>query len=238
MVMAVILAGGSGNRMGGGSIPKQYRNVGDKMLLSYCLHTFQHCPGVDGIVVVAGEAWHERLQKEMKKEGITKFSGFAVPGRTRQHSVYNGLKVIKEREEKKKEAADGIVIIHDAARPCVSREIIKRCIEGAKKADGAMPVIPVKDTVYYSKDGGEIERLLNRDCLYAGQAPESFRLDRYWEIHQKMTDEELGQIRGSSEIAHRFGMKIQMVEGSEQNFKITTEEDMERFLQVMQKENS
>jgi 2-C-methyl-D-erythritol 4-phosphate cytidylyltransferase len=95
-----------------------------------------------------------------------------------------------------------------------------------------MPVIPVKDTIYMSKDGKHIHGLLNRDELFAGQAPESFRFHKYLAIHEKLTDREIGKIRGSSEIACQYGMEIALVEGSEENFKITTMEDLHRLVEI------
>ena len=93
--------------------------------------------------------------------------------------------------------------------------------------------ISVKDTVYQSKDGKTIDKLLTRSELFAGQAPESFKYKRYFEIHNEVTDEEIGATAGSSEIAYRHGMEIRMVQGSERNLKITTIEDLETFETIL-----
>ena len=96
-----------------------------------------------------------------------------------------------------------------------------------------MPVISVKDTVYQSKDGQEIGCLLKRSELFAGQAPESFKFRKYFDIHNQVTDEEIGATAGSSEIAYRHGMEVRMVKGSERNLKITTIEDLETFETIL-----
>ncbi|NLG03773.1 MAG: 2-C-methyl-D-erythritol 4-phosphate cytidylyltransferase [Clostridia bacterium] len=252
MNIAVILSGGSGSRMKSGAKPKQYLEVGGKPIICYCLEIFQKHSQIDAIVIVAEEKYQELLDEWMEKEKISKFADYAPAGRSRQHSIYSGITVAREvigwyevpdeiggyiRVGVKEETDDtkDIVIIHDAARPCVSEQIITDCINGAKECGGAMPVITLKDTVYQSKDGTTISGLLNRDELFAGQAPEAFKLDAYLAIHDAMSDEELGNVRGSSEIAYRYGMKIKMVKGDEANFKITTKEDLDKFKLLIKK---
>lgn len=224
MNIAIILAGGTGSRMKSGNIPKQYMLVANKPIFTYCVDTFQENENIDGIIIVAEKEWHDEINIWIDKNRITKFMAYANPGRTRQHSIYNGLKEANERGSR-----EDIVIIHDAARPLVSNQIINACIKGAKESGGAMPVLPMKDTVYLSTTGTEITGLLNRDEIYAGQAPEAFHLGKYIAIHDQMSDEELGNVRGSSEIAYRNGLEIKLVEGSEMNFKITTREDLKKF---------
>ena len=226
MNIAVILSGGSGSRMKTGAMPKQYLEVGGKPIICYCLETFQRHNMIDAIVIVAEDQYREMLDKWMEKERISKFAAYAPAGRTRQHSIYAGIKIANEAVA---EEAQDIVIIHDAARPCVSEQIITDCIKGAMEYDGAMPVITVKDTVYQSTDGNTISGLLNRDELFAGQAPEAFKLSPYLIIHNALSDEELGNVRGSSEIAYKNAMKIKLVQGEDANFKITTKEDLEKF---------
>lgn len=126
------------------------------------------------------------------------------------------------------------IIIHDAARPNVSERIISQCMDKLSEYDGAMPVLPVKDTIYLSENGENITSLLNRDQLYAGQAPESFKYGKYLEIHNGMTEEDLSKVRGSSEIAYRHGLKICMIPGDECNYKITTKKDLNKFVREME----
>lgn len=223
MNTAVILAGGVGTRMGVDR-PKQYLLVQDKPIISYCLDIFQNHKKIDTIVIVVSDEWKSYVEDCVKKYGVSKVCGYARAGRTRQHSIYSGLKCIAENA-----GQTDVCIIHDAARPLVSDRIIDDCITGAVEEDGAMPVISVKDTVYQSSDGKSIDNLLRRSELFAGQAPESFNFRKYYEIHNSVTDDEIANTAGSSEIAYRHGMKIRLVKGSERNFKITTIEDLETF---------
>lgn len=227
MNTAIILAGGVGSRMGVDR-PKQFLMVQDKPIISYCLDIFQNHDEIDSVVVVVSDQWQDFVEEYAAKYGVTKIKGYAPAGKSRQHSIYNGLKCIDE-----KVPDTDIVIVHDAARPLVSDRIISDCIKGATDYDGAMPVISVKDTVYQSKDGEEIGCLLKRSELFAGQAPESFKFRKYFDIHNQVTDEEIGATAGSSEIAYRHGMEIRMVKGSERNLKITTIEDLETFETIL-----
>lgn len=231
MNTAIILAGGVGSRMGVDR-PKQFLMVQDKPVISYCFDIFQKHSEIDNIVVVVNDKWKPFVEEYAQKYGVAKICGFAPAGKTRQHSIFNGLKCINENAPN-----SDIVIVHDAARPLVSDKIISDCIKGATDYDGAMPVISVKDTVYQSSDGKSIDKLLKRSELFAGQAPESFKFKKYFKIHNDVSDDEIGATAGSSEIAYRHGMEIRMVEGSERNLKITTIEDLETFETILKGEN-
>lgn len=95
-----------------------------------------------------------------------------------------------------------------------------------------LPVLPMKDTVYLG-DGRQITSLLEREKVYAGQAPEAFVLGKYYEANERLLPDRIGQINGSTEPAIMAGMDIAMIPGEEGNFKITTQADLERFKAVM-----
>ena len=229
MNIAIILAGGTGSRLGG-DIPKQYIEVSGKPIISYCLDKFENHTQIDNIVIVASEIWQDYIMSWIEKDNLSKFAGFAPAGSSRQHSIVNGMIKAKSIGA----VADDNIIIHDAARPNVSERIISQCMDKLSEYDGAMPVLPVKDTIYLSENGENITSLLNRDQLYAGQAPESFKYGKYLESHNGMTEEDLSKVRGSSEIAYRHGLKICMIPGDECNYKITTKEDLNKFVREME----
>lgn len=232
MKIAIILSGGVGSRMGL-NIPKQYVLVDDQPVINYCLKTFLDNEMTDAIIIGVAEEWIEFVKEHVEKLNPQKPIYYAKPGETRQLSIYNALKVIRE----KCFSDDSIVIIHDAARPLVSHELIARCYNGCKEADGIMPVIPVKDTTYLSEDGKHIHSLLDRSHLWAGQAPEAFRLGKYLKVHEEMSRDELLKINGSTEIAFKAGLNCQMVEGDPMNFKITTPEDLSNFEAIVKNES-
>ncbi len=223
MNTAIILAGGIGTRVGN-SMPKQFIPVASKPIIGYCLDTFNNHKNIDKIVIVANDCWHDIIKEYVDSNNISKFICFAQPGKTRQHSLFNGLIAAQQCT-----GENDIVIIHDAARPLVSNTLISDCIQGAKEKDGAIPVIPVADTIYVSKQGKSIDGLLNRDELFAGQAPESFNFGKYLKIHQEVKDEEISLCAGSSVIAVNHAMQIKLVKGDRMNFKITTKEDLASF---------
>lgn len=228
MNIAIILSGGVGSRMGA-DIPKQYIEINGKPIVSYCIETFERRNDIGLIIIGAAESWIPYLKGHLKGISVPVF--FSHPGDTRQLSIYNALKKAKEIG-----ATDhDIVIIHDAVRPLVTDHIIDECINGIEKDnyDGVLPVIHVKDTIYLSENGKDIRQLLNRDQLYAGQAPESFIFGKYLRIHDNMPLNEIAAIKGSTEIAFKGGMKIKLAEGSEMNFKITTPEDLVNFKNIM-----
>jgi len=228
---AIILAGGVGSRMDSAAVPKQYLMMQDRPIIDYCLREFQRHELIDNIIIVADPRWYDFIEKWLQISCITKFAGFALPGETRQYSILNGLEFIKTNYPKTTN-----VIIHDAARPLVSEEIITACLSGLDHADGVMPVLPIKDTCYQSIDGKTICGFLPRMQIFAGQAPEAFRFPQYLELHYSMEKGELLQISGSSELAYKCGMKVQMVPGTERNFKITTKDDLMHFAQHLESE--
>lgn len=235
MNIAIILSGGTGSRMHNNQ-PKQYVEVGGKPVIWYCLKTFLENPLIDAMVIVRAEEWAEYVSEQIASLRSTGFTicpvYYASPGETRQYSVYNALLTIKENGYQN----DDRVIIHDAARPMVSGQLINSCIEACKEAEAVLPVVPVKDTLYRSVDGEHITSLLKRQELFAGQAPEAFALGRYSELHEQLSREELLQINGSTEIAYKGGMKVKLIPGDEMNFKITTPEDLLNFETIISRQ--
>lgn len=201
--------------------------VNQKPIFTYCLKTITEAEIIDKFIMVASEGWQAFIMQYIDKY-LDKFSGFAAPGENRQLSIYNGMKMIRATA-----TTEDIILVHDAARPLVTVQLIEACIKGAQKADGAMPVLQVKDTVYYSKDGKTINSLLDRGDVYAGQAPEAFNYQKYLAANQALIPKEILKINGSSEVAFKMGMNIQLIDGDEKNFKITTDADLKRFQNII-----
>ena len=230
MNISIILSGGVGSRMGL-DFPKQYVMVNGQPIINYCLKTFLQNNLTEAIVIGVSEEWKAFVEEHVSKLNPQKPIYYSKPGETRQYSIYNALKVVKENGY----SDNDVILIHDAARPLVSHELINRCYDGCKEADGIKPVVPVKDTTYLSTDGKHIQSLLNRSHLWSGQAPEAFRFGKYFKIHNEMSREKLLQINGSTEIAFKAGLNCQMVEGDPMNFKITTPEDLSNFEAIINK---
>jgi 2-C-methyl-D-erythritol 4-phosphate cytidylyltransferase len=223
MNIAIILAGGSGLRMGS-EIPKQYIEIDGQSIIGYCLAKFLIHPRIDAVIIGVAEEWRPYVENCVRDLRNLKPVYYASAGATRQETIYKALQVVTARF-----SDEDIVIIHDAVRPNVSTHLIGVCLDTCGEYDGAMPVLPVKDTMYQSVDGLTISSLLPRETLYAGQSPEAFRLGKYRKAHEALPYEVMLQVRGSSEIAYRQGLSIKLVAGEESNYKITVPEDLERF---------
>lgn len=232
MNIALLLSGGVGTRLGT-DIPKQYVKVGGRPVFFYCLETLCAHDRIDAVHIVAAPAWQEFILEWLHRADREKrFRGFSEPGKNRQLSILHGLEDIRTC------AGDGdYVFIHDAARPLLSPKQITDCLDGVRGHDGLMPVLPMKDTVYLCRDGKHVTELLDRSAVYAGQAPEVFRLGSYYEANRKLLPEEICAIHGSTEPAVLAGLDIVTIPGDEKNFKITTREDLERFCRAIERES-
>ena len=231
MNVALILSGGTGTRLGG-KIPKQYLPCQGRTMITRCLETVFAHEALDAVQIVAAETWREMIVREMEAWIFSrdaslreKFFGFSAPGETRQLSILSGLRDIARRAED-----DDIVMVHDAARPCLSSRLISDCLAALDGHDGVMPVLPMKDTVYLSRDGKTVSKLLPRSEIFAGQAPEFFRLGKYLQANEALPRDKMLAINGATEPAILAELDIAMVPGDEANFKITTAADMERYL--------
>lgn len=229
MNIAIILSGGVGSRMGS-QTPKQYIEVNGIPIIVYTLEKFIKNPSIDALILAISPEWQEYISKYLNQYTFTIPIYYSTPGETRQMTIYNSLKVAFHYYKE-----NDIVIIHDAARPLVTSELITSCIKECQNNDGVLPIIPVKDTIYQSFDKNTISSLLPRETLYAGQAPESFKLGKYYKAHQITSKEDLLKINGSTEIAYKHHLKIKLIPGDEINFKITTPEDLERFKHIKSK---
>ncbi len=230
MNIALILSGGTGSRLGA-DIPKQYIEFNGKMIISYCLEVIFRHEEIDAVQIVADKSWHSKITECLSViDKENKFKGFSVPGVNRQMSILNGMEDIN-----KYATETDVVFIHDAARPFLTEELITQCFNNINGHDGVLPVIPMKDTVYLSKDGLKISSLLNREEIFAGQAPESFVIGKYLDANRKLLPNKILAVNGSTEPAIMAGMDIVMIPGDENNFKITTKDDYKRFCSLVTK---
>ena len=240
MNIVVILAGGTGSRADA-PIPKQYVEVGGRPMIAFCLETFFAHEEIHGVQIVADEAWRDYIlgyvrqiesgsaaladarQAEEESAVPGKFRGFSEPGENRQMSIFHALSDIRDYAKE-----TDTVIIHDAARPYVKAAQISRLLADMEGHEGAIPVLPMKDTVYMT-DGECICGLLDRARVCAGQAPEAFLLGRYYEANRALLPDRILSVVGSTEPAVLAGMDIRLSEGDEGNIKVTTEKDMADF---------
>jgi len=234
---AVLLSGGTGSRIRS-EVPKQYVKCGGHMMITHALKTLAGNKNIDCIFIVADESRHDDIRKDASSADlpVTKLAGFALPGANRQLSILNGMESIKGFLNKKNNSIgkSDTVLVHDAARPFLSSELINGCYETLSGHDGVMPVLSMKDTVYLCSEGSQgrsISGLLDRQRVIAGQAPELFLFEPYYEANRRLLPDEILKINGASEPAVMAGMDIAVTEGDELNFKVTTDADLKRFFE-------
>ena len=203
---AVIVAGGSGSRMGR---PKQMLPLGGKPVLVRTVEAFLQTPEVKEIVVVTPSENRAELQKRFP--GIV----FADPGKTRLLSVKNGFL--------KTSAASQLVAVHDGARPLVESAHISACLQAARQYGAAVLAVPVKDTVKVC-EGGFVQNTLDRAVLWAAQTPQCYRRPVLAEALEKFGQEE--GATDESQLVEKLGIKVRVVPSSYKNNKITTPEDL------------
>ncbi len=230
---AILLSGGVGCRIGG-DVPKQYLRIGPYRIITYTLQKLLKIPSICTIVIVADAAWKKEILSDLEialppqEKAQMQRIRFTLPGQNRQLSIYHGLLELKDLL-----AEDAAVLVHDAVRPFASEQLLAACLQICDHADGAMPVLSMKDTVYYSADGQQVSELLEREKIYAGQAPEAFRFGPYFRANEALLPDRILSIHGSTEPAILAGMQIRMIPGEESNFKITTPEDLSRCQSLM-----
>lgn len=238
MNVALLLAGGVGAGITS-DIPKQYICINGKMMITYALETLIASSYIDEIQIVAEPEWREYIIADCEKQNIPtdKIRGFAVPGFSRQASILNGLQnILREKNgqvdiHNMKE--DDNVLIHDASRPLVTIQQINECFEKMSDGyDGVVSVLPVKDAFYFGEDKKNRPELVDKK-IFAGQAPELFNLKKYYQANMALMPDKIKEVRNSAEPAIKAGMNLVMIPGDRNNFKITIQEDLNKFVHLV-----
>jgi 2-C-methyl-D-erythritol 4-phosphate cytidylyltransferase len=220
--IAVIPAGGKGLRSGL-SIPKQFYKIHGKELICHTLEVFQYNDNIDKIIICAPEEYFPLLENCKKTYNFNKIAAIIEGGNQRQDSVYNALKGWIYNE-------DDFVVVHDAARPLLSVKALNNVIYKAKQTSNGVLAVKARDTLA----GGDtiIKSYMDREGMFYIQTPQVFRykdikraFDKAYEENFYGTDESM--------LVHRIGIKVNLVEGSYLNFKITSPEDLIIFEKLL-----
>lgn len=214
-VAALIVAAGRGSRAGE-ETPKQYRSLQGHSVLARTLMGFLSHPGVDSVLVVIHP--DDRDLYDASISGFTPLSPVLLPcvygGSTRQDSVRNGLEALTA-------SSPDIILVHDAARPFVSRELIDRSIQAAQGQDAAVPGTPVTDTIKVIGSRSEVVSTPDRASLRAVQTPQAFRFPLLLDAHRKAAAAGLHDFTDDGALAEWAGLPVQMFEGESGNIKLT-----------------
>lgn len=224
--IAIVLAAGQGKRMNS-KIPKQYLQINDKPILYYTLKSFEDS-FIDEIVLVVGGGEREYcLENFVDKYKLKKVSAIVVGGKERYHSVYNALLWIAKQEK-----GDSYVFIHDGARPFVTTEVLQRAYDTVDVQGACIVGVPVKDTIKVVGKDGIVQNTPDRATLWSVQTPQVFSYYKIKTAYDKLMEQEkLGELKKSitddAMVMETFGdIPVCVVEGSYENIKITTPDDM------------
>lgn len=219
MNVAVIFAGGTGQRMNSRTRPKQFLELHGKPIIVYTLERFDRHPDIDAIVVVCLWEWSDVLNDCIARYGLKKVASVVPGGSSGQESIRNGVV-----EAARMYPDDSIVLIHDGVRPLIDDDTITRCIQCAKEHGNAITVVPAIETVVQSKDGIITNFIKREDCCLA-RAPQCFRLGDIRDAHERAQEDRLGDFIDSASLMAHYGHTLHEVMGSSANIKVTTPPD-------------
>ena len=213
MIGLILAAAGAGSRFGG-DLPKQFSRMRDKPLYLHALEPFLEF--LEEAVIVVPEAWEERVEEEIRSLPYRAKLRLQTGGRERQDSVYRGLKRLS--------ALVQIVLVHDAARPFVSQELIARVVEKTRRVGACLPAVSLRDTVK-EVASGQVVRTVNRDHLKLAQTPQGFEINL---LRQALEGAQKEGVYGTDEasLVERLGSPVYVVPGEPENIKVTWKEDL------------
>jgi 2-C-methyl-D-erythritol 4-phosphate cytidylyltransferase len=217
-VFVVVAAAGAGTRLGG-AVKKQFLVLRDRPILVHTLQRFEHCPDVDEIAVAVPEPSIAEMETLLSHYRLHKVSKITVGGEKRQDSVYNVLKRLPLRPP-------DIVLVHDGVRPFVESKRISHLVRACKEYDAAVLAVQPKDTIRRSAGGEFFDQTLDRNALWLVQTPQAFKAALLLKAFEKAKKEKFYSTDEAGLLEH-MGVKARIVEGSYDNIKITTQEDLE-----------
>ena len=225
MNIAVIIAGGSGHRMGQ-DIPKQFINVYDKPVLIYTLEGFQKHPMIDAIEVVCIDGWHDILSAYAKQFNITKLKWIVSGGSSGQESIRNGVYNLEGIA-----ADDDVIIIHDGIRPLVDETVLTDVIEKCQQYGNAVTSMPYNEQIFVVDDEISTVKYIPRETLRRVSTPQAYKFRKLDDKYHEAFEKEIG-IYGSAytnTMMVELGERLYFAAGSDKNIKLTTRDDLEMF---------
>ena len=219
MIVAGIVAGGVGSRMGNSSIPKQFMEIGDKPIIIHTIEKFMVSPMIDEIVIGVHPDWVEYMEDLLEKYIADRCHIFVTAGGTNRNETIE--KIIEKAKEIGTVDEETIFVTHDAVRPFVSLKIIEENVEAAQKYGVCDTVINATDTIVQSSNHEIITEIPIRGEMYQGQTPQSFKYGIFKEVYESMTEKELEMVTDACKMFFLRNKEIYLVEGSNSNFKIT-----------------
>ena len=217
--VAIIPAAGTGVRMKN-DLPKQFLDLEGRPLLAITLEKFQICSAIDGIILVAPQSAVEYCRNEIvERHNLTKVEKVVAGGERRQDSVRLGIEASGGQYE--------LVVIHDGVRPLVTHDLIERAVEAAQEHRAVITGLPAKETVKEIDENALVMKTYDRQRVYLVQTPQVFRYEDILMAHRRAVEEDLEEVTDDALLVEKVGIPIKVVEGSEDNIKVTTPQDLE-----------
>lgn len=223
--IALIFAGGTGSRMEGSRIPKQFLELGGKPIIAHTIEHFNNHSDIDLIVVVCLESWLTAMKDIVKKYHFEKVHSIIPGGSTGQDSIFRGLNVINDTIE---DSNDAVVLIHDGVRPLINSDTISSCIESVRRFGCTATVAPSPETIIEVKDG-KATNVLDRSICKFARAPQGFKFNDIYKTHLKANFDGRNQFIDSISMMASYGYPIFTVDGPVDNIKITSRKDFFAF---------
>lgn len=224
MNVALVFAGGTGQRMRNTACPKQFLELYGKPIIVYTLEVFQTHPSIDAIVVPCVAGWLEQLQRIAQKYEITKLIKILPGGETSQQSKLFALRALRDvcRD-------DDVVLMHDAVRPLITHKLIDDNLECIKRHGNAITVDPFTETGVVSENGETVDATIERKKLYIAKAPQTFFYGEALRAHEAAQDMPDSTTIDTCTIMTALGKELHFVPCQSSNIKITTPEDYYMF---------
>ncbi len=232
MNVAVIIAGGSGRRMGQ-DLPKQFINVYDKPVIIYTLEGFQKHPMVDAIEVVCLDGWHDVLRAYARQFNIDKLQWIVSGGETGQESIRNGVYGLEG-----KCAENDVVVIHDGIRPLVDEGVLTDVILKCQEHDAAVTSLPYNEQIFVMDDEESTTKYIPRETLRRVSTPQAYKFGLLLSKYREAFEKKIG-IYGSAyanTMMADLGVRLYFAAGSDKNIKLTTKDDLEMFKSYLRSE--
>lgn len=223
--VALIIAGGSGHRMGQ-EIPKQFLTINDKPIIIYTLENFQHNSLIDEVLVVCIDGWHDVLRAYAKQFNIDKLKYVISGGNSAQESIRNGVNKLYEIYDK-----DTCVVIHDGIRPLLEEGVLNDVIETCHKYGNGVTSMPYNEQIFVINDEKTTKQYIPRETLRRVSTPQAYNLKTLYEAYKKAFEKNIG-ISGSSYVNTmmvELGETLYFAKGSDKNIKLTTKDDFYIF---------
>ena len=223
MNIAIIFAGGTGQRMNTKTRPKQFLELHGKPIIVYTIEVFNNHPEIDGIVLVVLSSWKEHCEELVRRFHLSKVKAIIPGGDTAMMSQRKGLEKAEELF-----GSESVVLIHDGVRPLVDTETISKNITSVKENGSAITVTPAIETITIKTDSGEIGQIIERSRVELARAAQSFYIKDILCAHRKAEQERRSFIDSASMMQH-YGYSLYSVIGAPENIKITTPSDFYTF---------